>query len=166
MAGGTWKLRDWRPPRWGVVTAVALALAAVLVVAYDDNWLKLPIERRVATLTGRHFEIGGDLDVSLGRAIGVDAVGIALGNADWAKNPVMARAQRVQVDIDPWPLLRGRLDVKRIALDKPELLLERNARGEANWRFDRERPTPSSTTSRAPSIRDGTPRAREPALHT
>ena len=166
MAGGTWKLRDWRPPRWGVVTAVALALATVLAVAYDDNWLKAPIERRVAAVTGRHFDIGGDLDVSLGRAIGVDAVGVSLGNADWAKNPVMARARRVQVDIDPWPLLRGRLDVTRIALDKPELLLERNTRGEANWRFGRERPKRSGTTIRALSIRQGTLRVREPSLHT
>ena len=166
MAGGTWKLRDWRPPRWGVVTAVALALVAVLAVAYDDNWLKLPIERRVAAVTGRHFEIGGDLDVSLGRAISVDAAGVSLGNADWAKNPVMARAQRVRVDIDPWPLLRGRLDVTRVALDKPEVLLERNTRGEANWRFDRERPKRSATTIRALSIRQGTLRVREPSLHT
>jgi AsmA family protein len=166
MAGGTRKLRDWRPPRWGVVGALALALIAGIALAYDDNWLKAPIERRVAAVTGRHFEIGGDLDVSLGRAIGVDAVGIALGNADWAKNPVMARAQRIQVDIDPWPLFRGRLDVTRIALDKPELLLERNARGEANWRFDPKRPKRSSTTIRALSIRDGTLRVREPTLHT
>ena len=70
------------------------------------------------------------------------------------------------MDIDPWPLLRGRLDVTRIALDKPELLLERNARGEANWRFDRKRPKRSSTTIRALSIRDGTLRVREPSLHT
>ena len=78
----------------------------------------------------------------------------------------MARARSVHVDIDPWPLLRGRLDVTRIALDKPELLLERNARGQANWRFDRKRPKRSSTTIRALSIRDGTLRVREPALHT
>ena len=78
----------------------------------------------------------------------------------------MARAQRVQVDIDPWPLLRGRLDVTRIELDKPELLLERNTRGEANWRFDRERPKRSATTIRALSIREGTLRVREPSLHT
>jgi AsmA family protein len=166
MAGGTRKLRDWRPPRWGVVGALALALIAGIALAYDDNWLKAPIERRVAAVTGRHFEIGGDLDVSVGRAIGVDAVGIALGNADWAKDPVMARAQRIQVDIDPWPMFRGRLDVTRIALDKPELLLERNARGEANWRFDPKRPKRSSTTIRALSIRDGTLRVREPTLHT
>ena len=167
MAGGTRKLRDWRPPRWGVVAAVLLALIAGLALAYDDNWIKALIERRVAAVTGRHFEIGGNFDVSLGRpGLGLDASGVALGNASWSKSPVMARARSVHVDIDPWPLLRGRLDVTRIALDKPELLLERNARGEANWRFDRKRPKRSSTTIRALSIRDGTLRVREPALHT
>ena len=144
----------------------SLALIAGLALAYDDNWLKLPIERRVAAVTGRHFEIGGDFDVSLGPGSASRPVGVALGNAGWSKNPVMARARSVHVDIDPWPLLRGRLDVTRIALDKPELLLERNARGEANWRFDRKRPKRSSTTIRALSIRHGTLRVREPALHT
>ena len=167
MAGGTRKLRDWRPPRWGVVAAVLLALIAGLALAYDDTWIKALIERRVAAVTGRHFEIGGDFDVSLGRpGLGLDASGVALGNASWSKSPVMARARSVHVDIDPWPLLRGRLDVTRIALDKPELLLERNARGQANWRFDRKRPKRASTTIRALSIRDGTLRVREPALHT
>jgi uncharacterized protein involved in outer membrane biogenesis len=167
MAGGTQKLRDWRPPRWGVVAAVLLALIAGLALAYDDTWIKTLIERRVAAVTGRHFEIGGDFDVSLGRpGLGLDASGVALGNASWSKSPVMARARSVHVDIDPWPLLRGRLDVTRIALDKPELLLERNARGQANWRFDPKRPKRASTTIRALSIRDGTLRVREPALHT
>ena len=41
-------MRDWRPPRWGVVTALVLVLIAGLAVAWDDNWLKSPIERRVA----------------------------------------------------------------------------------------------------------------------
>ena len=159
-------MRDWRPPRWGVLTAVVLVLVAGLALAYDDNWFKLPIERGVAVVTGRHFEIGGDLDVSLGSTLGVEADGVALANARWSRDPVMARARRVQLDIAPWPLLRGRLDITRIALDRPELLLERNARGAVNWRLGRNRPARSSTTIRALSIRQGTLRVREPSLHT
>jgi uncharacterized protein involved in outer membrane biogenesis len=54
-----------------------------LAVAYDDTWIKALIERRVAAVTGRHFEIGGDFDVSLGRpGLGLDASGVALGQCE------------------------------------------------------------------------------------
>ena len=159
-------MRDWRPPRWGVVAAVVLVLIAGLAVAWDDNWLKSPIERRVAAVTGRQFDIAGNLDVSLGSPLTVEADGVALGNARWSRQPVMARARRVQIDMNPWPLLLGRLDITSIALDRPELLLERNSQGKANWRFDRRRPARSSTKIRALTIRDGTLRVREPALRT
>jgi uncharacterized protein involved in outer membrane biogenesis len=166
MAGSTRKSRDWRPPRWGVVTALVLVMVAGLAIAYDDNWLKTPIERRVSAVTGRQFDIAGDLDVSLGSALTVAADGVALGNARWSRDPVMARVRRVQIEIDPWPLLRGRLDIRSIALDRPELLLERNRQGKANWRLDRRRPSRSSTTIHALTIRDGTLRVREPSLRT
>jgi len=166
MAGRTRNLRDWRPPRWGVVAALVLVLVAGLAIAYDDNWLKAPIERRVAAVTGRQFDIAGDLDVSLGSPMIVSVDGIAFGNARWSRDRVMARARRVQIHIDPWPLLRGRLDITSIELDRPELLLERNRQGEANWRLDRRRPSRSSTTIRALTVRHGTLRVREPSLRT
>ena len=120
MAGRTRKLRDWRPPRWGVVAAVALMLLAGVVVAWDDNWLKSPLERRVTATTGRKFDIAGDLDISWGRPLVVTANGVTFGNAKWSSEPVMARARRVRIEIDPWPLLRGRVDIGRIALDTPD----------------------------------------------
>jgi len=40
-----------------------LLALVVLVLLWDWNWFKGPIERRVEAKTGRSFDIGGDLDV-------------------------------------------------------------------------------------------------------
>jgi uncharacterized protein involved in outer membrane biogenesis len=167
MDGGGRKLGSWHPPRWVVVAVVVLLLLTGLALAFDSDWLKRPIERRVSAATGREFTIAGDLDIALDRTLRVDAEGVALGNARWARDPVMARARRVELDLDPWRLLVGRFVVEGLVLDHPELYLERSKSGEANWQFDRKSPRGGRLpTIRALSIRDGEFRLREPALRT
>src|SRR4030095_5528401 len=154
------------PLRWGVAAAVVL-LIGTLALAFDSDWLKRPIERRVSAATGREFTIAGDLDIALDGTLRVNAEGIALGNARWARDPVMARARRIELELDPWRLLFGRLVWEGAALDHPELYLERNKTGEANWQFDKKPARGGRLpTIRALSIHDGELRLREPALRT
>jgi uncharacterized protein involved in outer membrane biogenesis len=166
MVGGKRKLRDWRPPRWGVIAAMLLVAAGALALTFEWNWVKRPIERRVAASTGRSFAIAGDLDVDLGRVVGIDAEGIRLGNASWARDPAMAKVRRARIEFDPWPLFVGRWVITKIDLDHPEVNLERNARGDANWRFGpdgRRRATPQIG---ALSVDDGVVHLREPTFRT
>jgi uncharacterized protein involved in outer membrane biogenesis len=167
MDGGVRKPGTWQPPRWGVV-AVALALLVTgLVLAFDDNWLKHPIERRVTAATGRQFTIAGDLDIDLGRRLRLGADAVALGNAPWSARPVMARARHVEVVVDPWSLLRRRWVIESVSLDRPNVVLERNRTGAANWRFERARKGGGKPPSiGALSIREGRLALREPALRT
>ena len=168
MVEGLRKRRYRRPPRWVVAGGLVVAALVVLALTFDSEWLKRPIERRVSAATGREFTIAGDLDIALDRSLRVDAEGVALGNASWAHDPVMARARRIQLDLDPWRLMIGRLVIDGIALDSPALYLERNKAGEANWQFGKEKParTRRLPTIHALSIRNGELRLREPALRT
>lgn len=115
--------------------AVLLACVIVLVAVWDWNWFKGPIERAVERRTGRTFDIGGDLDVDLGRAITVTADRLQFGNAPWARDPLMASAERVELGIAPWPLLRGDVRVQALRLRRPVLNLEVGPQRIGNWRF-------------------------------
>ncbi|MDI1251858.1 AsmA family protein [Thermomonas sp.] len=128
--------RSWlsRHP-WSSV-AILLAIGIfVLLLLWDWNWFKHPFERRVTAQTGREFHIDGNLDVDLGRTLTITAYGLRFGNTASAREPEMARTDRLEFDLRFWPLLRGKLQIPRIALDKPVLHLQRNPDGVANWVF-------------------------------
>ncbi|RZA21411.1 MAG: AsmA family protein [Lysobacteraceae bacterium] len=126
-----------RHPWWTAFGILLIALLALLLL-WDWNWFKGPIERRVSAQTGREFHIDGDLDVDLGRTLTIRADGLRFGNADWAREREMASAQRLEFDLRFWSLLRGDLQVPRIALVKPVLHLQRNADSVGNWTFGDE----------------------------
>lgn len=122
-----------------LVTCALLAIAlVVLVVLWDWNWFKGPIERQVQARTGRDFEIAGNLDVELGRTTTIRADGLRFGNADWSKEQDMATVRKLQLGIRLWPLLRGDVRIPRIVLDTPRLRLEKGPKGVGNWVFGKQ----------------------------
>nr|WP_156899799.1 AsmA family protein [Luteimonas mephitis] len=118
-----------------MAAAVALALV-VLALLWDWNWFKGPVERAVEARTGRSFEIGGDLDVDLGRTTTIRAHALRLGNADWSKQATMASADRLELRIRPFALLRGDVVIPEIRLTRPDVRLETGPAGGGNWDFD------------------------------
>lgn len=133
-----------RPLRWVLAVLATLAIVAALVVAlFDWNRMRGPIEREVSRATGRSFAIKGDLHVQLSLRPRIVANDVAIGNAAWSGEPVMARAQVVAFRIDLIDLLLGKLPIPEITLSQPHLLLEVNRSGNANWQFagaGRDRP--------------------------
>jgi uncharacterized protein involved in outer membrane biogenesis len=126
-----------------ITLLVVIALLAALAMAWDWNWFKGPVERRVSAATGREFRIEGPLDVDLGRIVIVRVEDMWLANARWSLTPEMARVDLLRVELPLWPLLRGKRVLRRVDVVRPALLLERNRRGAANWRF-REQPQVAS----------------------
>jgi uncharacterized protein involved in outer membrane biogenesis len=129
----------WRRPsrRTGIVLGLIAAALLVLWLLFDWNWFKGPLERAVSASTGREFRIDGDLDVDLGRTITVSADRLRLANPDWSKQARMGSAERVEIDIAPWPLLALRLRMKEVRATKPDIWLETAPEGAAggNWTF-------------------------------
>ena len=126
----TIRAHPWRTA--AVVTALALL---ALVLLWDWNWFKRPVESIVSARTGRSFQIAGDLDVDLGRTTVVRAGGLALGNADWSDTPEMAKTDMLELHLRVFPLLTGRIHLPELRLARPELLLETGKDG-GNWHFD------------------------------
>ena len=116
--------------------AVLLLAIAVLLLLWDWNWFKGPVERQVQARTGRAFEIGGDLDVDLGRTTVISAEALQLGNAEWSERPVMASTDRLAFGVSFWPLLRGDVHIPHLRLERPRVYLEKGPGGTGNWVFD------------------------------
>ncbi|NDK38229.1 AsmA family protein [Pseudoxanthomonas gei] len=131
------RLIDRRPSRRALtVLGVLLAAVVVLVILFDWNWLKGPLERTVQSRTGREFRIGGDLDVDLGRITTVTADKVRFGNASWSKQPAMAVADRAEIDFELWPLVfKRQARIPEIRLSSPDVRLETGPKGVGNWVF-------------------------------
>ncbi|MCC2658071.1 MAG: AsmA family protein [Panacagrimonas sp.] len=124
--------------RRGIALAIGVALVA-LVLLWDWNWFKRPIEKRVEQQTGRRFVIGGDLDVDLGWTPRVTLDDVHLGNAPWARTQDMLGAERADITIDLRELIAGRLRLPSIALTAPRIDLQNSPEG-GNWRIATPRP--------------------------
>jgi hypothetical protein len=118
----------------GVLFAIILVMAAFL---YLFNWNSLRgfVEHRVAAATGRTFHIEGDMDVSVRWHPRIVLNKISLSNVEWSDTPVMMQADRVEMVIAPFSLFTHRISLPALRLQKPVLLLERNAKAENNWTF-------------------------------
>lgn len=119
-----WRRPDGHLRRWPFVIGALILLLLIVILIFDWNWFKAPVERAVQAKTGRAFHIDGDLDVRLGGVTTLRGDRLRFANADWSKQPQMASAQRAEIDLAFWPLLRGKVRIPEIRLTQPNLLLE------------------------------------------
>lgn len=121
-----------RHPLWTAWGALALALVAV-VMLFDWNWLRPPLERYISRKTQRSFHIS-DLHVSLGLSPTIRMRDVYFGNADWSKEKAMARIETLEFSVSLRDLPEKIL-VTRAALTRPELVFERQKDGRKNWKL-------------------------------
>lgn len=132
-----WRRPGKRGQRWLAVLVFLFAAVLILIAIWDWNWFKGPVERAVQARTGREFHINGDLDVDLGRITTVRGDSLTFANAAWAQQPQMASADRAEISVSVWPLLRGKVRIPEVRLTRPDLLLEtaRTPGDPGNWDF-------------------------------
>ena len=127
-----------------VAGGVVALLLVVLVLIWDWNWFKHPLERRVSAATGRSFRIDGDLSVKLAWKPRITLQGLHLGNLPGNPQPEMASARQLQFRLHLLPLLHRKWELSDVNLSHPVVLLEINKAGDPNWIFrksEREFPT-------------------------
>jgi len=129
-------------PRWlkitllavvGVLAVVAVGLVVLVNTIDLGRFAKLAIDEVKAT-TGRDLRIG-KVDVKLVPRIAVVADDVSFANASWGSRPEMVRAKRVEAAVALLPLLRKDVEITRLALVEPDILLETDAKGTGNWVF-------------------------------
>jgi uncharacterized protein involved in outer membrane biogenesis len=119
------------------VLALLASIAGYLVLSsYDFNSLKPEISKAVKDATGRELVIGGDIDLKISLTPALIVEDISFANAEWGSRPQMARIKRAEVEVSLLPLLYGELELNRLILLEPDILLETDKDGRSNLAFD------------------------------
>lgn len=126
----------------GLVLAVFLFLVALplvgalaIYVFVDPNDFKPRIAEAVRAATGRDIGLDGPIRIGFTASPTLQAERVRLSNPPGFSRPDMATLAKVEAQLAFWPLLRGRLEIVRLVLTEPDLLLETDADGRSNWRF-------------------------------
>ncbi len=121
-----------------IVLVVAVLVGAIAVLeSIDFDRYRGVIAREVEAATGRELLIRGHIEphvLSLTPSLAIDDV--AFANAPWGTRPEMVTLKRLEVEVALVPLLSGNVEVKRLVLLAPDILLETDAEGNRNWVFE------------------------------
>lgn len=122
----------------GVLGAIVLAIALFLLL-FDWNMLRGPISRFASVQTGRQIAITGDLDVQPWSFKPTATFnGIVIDDPEWAGEGKTAQVERLTVQMEVLPLLRGRRILTRLEVREPDVRLLRAADGRHTWDFSKD----------------------------
>src|SRR5271166_811241 len=132
--------------------AFVLAGAGVTAAArtVDADNFKPWIIGAVRRATGRELALDGTLRLQLALRPTLVADDVSFANAPDGSRPQMARIARVEAQFSLLPLLWGQVEIDRLLLVRPDLLLETDASGRPNWIFPSP---PPSVSPAAPPLR-------------
>ncbi len=111
------------------LAGLAFALSQGIELSWSRDWLAA----RLSESLERQLVISGPFRLTVGRRTLLEAADVTLANAEWAAGPELARARRVELELDLWSLLRGPLLIHRLEIDDARVTLERAVDGTGNW---------------------------------
>ena len=128
------------------IIVVLIAAVYIVLASYDFNKLKPQITQAALNATGRSLEIAGPVDVKFGLTPRLVLTDLAFQNAAWGSRPQMATLKRLEVEVALLPLLSDEIEIKRLILIEPDILIEKNPQGQSNLSFEtpKETATPES----------------------
>ena len=138
------------------VPVVVIAALAVAVFSFDPNGQKDRLADAVRRATGRELTVAGPIRLRWSLAPTLEAEDVSLANMPGGSRPAMATASRVEAQIELWPLLFRRVEIARLTLVRPDILIETDAAGRGNWQFTRPVAAPGPTSPSTPGPRTTT----------
>ena len=154
--------RPGPPEKWAASVALVLIVAVVVfLMLFDWNWLRGPIGRWASTEYDREIELNGELDVNIFSWTPSARVrALRIGGPDWALKQDTLKIDDLQVSVRLRSLLAGRLEMPRVAVIRPEVVLIATEDGRKSWLFNPDRPDDGDAFKLPPInrllIRDGT----------
>ncbi|MBW2609669.1 MAG: AsmA family protein [Deltaproteobacteria bacterium] len=114
-----------------LIVAVIVTLYAILST-YDFNSLKPEIAKAVRDATGHELRFGGDIDLEIGLTPVLVVQDVGFQNAPWGSRPDMAIIKRFEIQVALLPLIGRNIEVKRLILIEPDILIETDVSGRSN----------------------------------
>lgn len=142
---------SWALPRlvrislWSLLGLVVLVIVggAVVILSFDPDSLKPRIIAAVKQATGRDLTLQGHIRMGLSLRPTLVVQGVSFANPPGFSRPQMATLEQLDLTLALVPLLSHRVEIDRLVLVKPDIIVETDAQGRPNWQFT---PEPKSPT--------------------
>jgi AsmA family protein len=147
----------WKWIKWVLGIFVVLMIALIITVyavlsSYDFNSLKPKIAGAVKDATGRELSLAGDIDLDIGLFPALVFEDVRFRNAQWGSRPDLATVRRFEIQVALLPLITGNIEVKRLILIEPDILIETDKAGKSNVEFENTKKVlPLETEAGAPA---------------
>ena len=127
-------LRLARTLAW-LAFAAALVFGGLLVLPMAVDWQahRPRLVELLAEATGRPVSIDGPIDLALLPGPAISLGDVKVGNPPGTAAAYLLEARRVSARLSWHALLQGRIEVTRIALDAPRVVIEPAPDGHPNW---------------------------------
>ncbi|MCP4817980.1 MAG: AsmA family protein, partial [Shimia sp.] len=136
---------------FAIIFTVILGIIALVMILPGEKIAGIAADQ-VKSMTGRDLVFEGDVGISWYPTIGISTGKVTFSNAPWSANGPMFSAERATIGVDVMAALGGDIRIKKIELIAPDVLLETNTDGAANWEIlptseEAVEPTASSSGS-------------------
>ena len=117
---------------WTLGALLLSTLAAVIFLATaDDDFYRWAMQQAIEGTIDREIRVDGSFSFDVGLEPTLIVTDVSIENAPWADKKQMARAARVEVQIELEELFSGTIRIPRLVVEDLDLYLETN--GENNW---------------------------------
>lgn len=134
-----------------VLVVGLLATAVAVLKSMDFDQYRGLVAQRVEAATGRELDIRGHVDLRvLTLAPSLTMADVSFANAPWGSRPEMVSLARLEAEVALIPLFLGQVEVNRLVLVKPDILLETDESGRGNWQFAKAPAGPAPDGAKEP----------------
>ena len=122
---------------YGFCALLGLSIVAAFIVPGLIDWdrYKDQMVARASQELGRDIFVDGQISLTILPIPTFSVTGVRVANLPGATSHEMVRLKSLNVQVEPLPLLVGSIEVARIVLIEPDIVLERFPDGSANWIF-------------------------------
>ena len=137
----------------GGLSFVGLIILILLILPFfvNVNQYKPYVEQKVSEATGRPFQIGNDLKLSLFPWAGIFFSDLKLGNPKGFGEDSFVEIESFECRIRLLPLLSRQIEVQKFIVNVPQVTLVKKKDGAVNWQFTKPKTVPLEPSAEKPS---------------
>jgi uncharacterized protein involved in outer membrane biogenesis len=136
------------------VLVLVIGTAAIFIARFDPNTYKPDIIAAAHRATGRDLTLNGKISLKPSLWPTIQVTDAAFSNPPGFSRPQMAALQSLELQLALLPLLSGRVEIARLVLLHPDILLETDGAGHPNWQLTPEQ-SPSNPAGSNPPTQPG-----------